>query len=126
MYGSGGVRWSDRELAAVTTSRVNGCIFCASVHARLVARLTKDAKTIQRLLDDGIGTPLDARERAVVDYAVQVTRDPAGLGAADLAPLRQAGLSDLEILDATHAAAMFAWANRLMQTLGQSVPPTAA
>ena len=48
------------------------------------------------------------------------------MGAADLAPLRRAGLSDLEILDVTHATAMFAWANRLMQTLGESVPPAAA
>ncbi|MGH2557481.1 MAG: peroxidase-related enzyme [Thermomicrobiales bacterium] len=126
MYGSSGVRRSDRELAAVATSRVNGCIYCASVHARLFAQLTKDAETIQRLLNDGVDAPLDERERAVVDFAVKVARDPAGLGAADLAPLRQAGLSDLEILDVTHAAAMFAWANRLMQTLGQSVPPAPA
>jgi alkylhydroperoxidase family enzyme len=34
-------------------------------------------------------------------------------------PLREIGLSDLEILDLTHAIAMFAWANRLMQPLGE-------
>jgi alkylhydroperoxidase family enzyme len=32
-------------------------------------------------------------------------------------------LSDLEILDLTHAVAMFAWANRLMQTLGAPAEP---
>jgi uncharacterized peroxidase-related enzyme len=66
---------------------------------------------------------LDERGRAVVDFAVKVTRDPAALTAADLAPLRRAGLTDAEILDVIHAAGMFAWANRLMQTLGQGVPP---
>ena len=33
--------------------------------------------------------------------------------------LRVAGLSDLEIVDLTLSAAIFCWANRLMETLGQ-------
>ena len=40
-----------------------------------------------------------------------------------VAAQRAAGLDALEILDATHAIAMFAWANRLMQTLGEPVYP---
>ena len=55
----------------------------------------------------------------------KLTRDPAGMTAEDLAPLRQAGFSDLEILDVTYAA-MFAWANRLMQTLGEGEPSAPA
>ena len=119
MYGHGGSRRSDRELSAVATSRVNGCPYCASVHARLYAQLTKDTPTIQRLLDEGVETELVERERAIVDYAVKLTRDPNGMTAADLAPLRAVDLTDLEILDITHATAMFAWANRLLQTLGE-------
>ena len=42
------------------------------------------------------------------------------LPAADLQPLRDLGFSDLEILDITNGAAIFAWANRLLQTLGES------
>ena len=62
----------------------------------------------------------------MVDYAVKLTNDPARMTATDLAPLRAAGLSDMEILDVTHATAIFAWANRLMQTLGEGVPPADA
>jgi uncharacterized peroxidase-related enzyme len=50
---------------------------------------------------------------------VKLTRAPQSLGPADLAPLRQVGLTDGEILDLTHVVAMFAWANRLLQTLGE-------
>lgn len=121
MYGPGGARRSDRELASVAASLVNGCVYCTSVHARRYAQLTKDTETPQRLLDHGVDAPLAARDRAVVDFAVKLTRDPARMTAADLAPLRDAGLSDAEILDVTHATAMFAWANRLMQTLGEGV-----
>jgi uncharacterized peroxidase-related enzyme len=126
MYGPGGVRRSDRELASAAASIVNGCVYCTSVHARRYAQLTRETEVIQRLLDEGVGTELGERERAIVDYAVKLTRDPAGMTGADLAPLRRVGLSDGEILDVTHATAMFAWANRLMQTLGEGAPPTGA
>jgi uncharacterized peroxidase-related enzyme len=123
MYGPGGVRRSDRELASVAASLVNGCVYCTSVHARRYAQMSKEEAAIQRLLDEGVGAAVGERERAVIDYAVKLTDDPAGMTATDLAPLRRLGLSDREILDITHAAAMFAWANRLMQTLGEGIPP---
>lgn len=126
MYGPGGVRRADRELAAAAGSIYNGCVYCTSVHARRYAQLTKETEMTQRLLDEGTNTALPERERAIVDYAVKLTRDPAGMTVADLAPLRALGLSDAEILDLTQATAMFAWANRLMQTLGEGVRPEGA
>jgi uncharacterized peroxidase-related enzyme len=126
MHGEGGSPRSDRELAAVATSRVNGCVFCAAVHAKAYNQQTGDTDQIQRMLDEGVDTPLRDRERAIVDIAVRLTVDPAGFGANDLQPLRDLGLSDLEILDITNGAAIFAWANRLLQTLGESKIPEAA
>ncbi len=123
MYGPRGLPRAERELATVAVSRINGCAYCASVHARRFAELTKQPEVMQRLLDEGVDTALDARRRAIVDFSAQLTRAPQRMTATDLAPLRQAGLSDLEILDLVHAAAMFAWANRLMQTLGEPVRP---
>jgi uncharacterized peroxidase-related enzyme len=121
MYSQGGLRRPERELASVAVSRINGCVFCASVHGRLHAQLTKSPATMERIFAEGVETALDERDRAIVDYAVRLTRAPHDLGAADLAPLRQAGLSDLELLDLTHVVAMFAWANRLLETLGEVV-----
>ena len=127
MYGPRGLPRADRELAAVAVSRVNGCVYCASVHVQRYIQLTKRPDVMQRLLDEGVETELPPRERAIVDFAVKLTRTPAALANADLAPLRQVGLNDQEILDLTHVVAMFAWANRLMQTLGEPVPlPTQA
>ena len=126
MYSQDGATRADRELAAVATSRANGCVHCASVHARLYAQLTKDEATIQRILDEGIDTPLGQRERAIVDYAAKLSLDPAGTSAQDLVPLRQAGFSDLAILDLTHVIGMFNWANQLFLTLGEVEPETVA
>lgn len=124
MRSPGGAPNSDRELAAVAVSRVNGCIYCASVHARLYAQYAKNTPAIQRILDEGVGAPMDTpREQAIVDFAVRLTNDAAGVSSFDLEPMRQAGMSDLEIYDVAQAAAMFAWANRLMQTLGEPAYP---
>ena len=126
MKGEGGSDKSDRELAAVATSRVNGCVYCAAVHASAYNQMTGDTDQMQRILDDGVVTPLRERERAIVDVSVKLTEDPAGFTAADLQPLRDLGFSDLEILDVTNGAAIFAWANRLLQTLGESKQPAPA
>jgi uncharacterized peroxidase-related enzyme len=113
-----------RELAATTTSRVNGCVYCAAVHARMFANYAKNRPLAQRFLDEGVRAELPAAERAVVDAAAKLTTDPEGFAAADLEPLRAQGFDDLAILDALNYAAFFANANRLMLSLGETVPPT--
>jgi len=123
MAGRGGAERAHRELAAVATSRINGCVYCASVHARAHANFTKDATLVDHLLNEGIDAEQPAVERAIIDYSAKLTRDPAGMTAADLQPLRDAGLTDAQILDINNAAAVFAWANRLMQTIGETAPP---
>jgi uncharacterized peroxidase-related enzyme len=123
MFGPRGLPRAERELGVVAASRINGCAYCASVHAKRFVDLTKEPEIIRRIQADGVEAKLDPRRRALVDYAAKLTRDPAAIGGADLAPLRAQGLSDLEILDLTHAVAMFAWANRLMQSLGEPTAP---
>ncbi len=122
-YTHGGLPRPERELSAAVTSRVNGCIFCASVHSRSAAQLSKRTEDVQRLLDEGIGAELDPRWRAVTDLAAALTVTPPAATQAHLATLRGLGLDDLEILDALQAAAFFAWANRLMLTLGEPLRP---
>ncbi len=115
-----------RELGATTASRINGCVFCASVHARMYANAAKKRDLARHLLDEGLDADLPETERAVVDLAAKVTTDPESLSAEDLAPLRQLGFDDLGILDVINYAAFFANANRLMLTLGEPRPQRAS
>src|SRR6266702_7861813 len=57
--GQGGAPRADRELAAAATSRLNGCIYCASVHARLAAQLSKRSEDIDRMLRVGVAEGTD-------------------------------------------------------------------
>jgi alkylhydroperoxidase domain protein len=124
MRSTGGASNAERELAATAASRVNGCVYCASVHAQRYVQYAKKPEMMQRLLDDGVRAPIeDPREQAIVNFAVRLTEDPAGINASNIQPLRDAGLTELEIYDIAQSAAMFAWANRLMQTLGEGVFP---
>lgn len=123
MFGPKGLPRAERELGAVAASRVNGCAYCASVHAKRFTELTKTPDVMARIQADGAEATLAPRLKAILDYSAKLTRDPASVGPADAVTLRAQGLSDLEILDLTHAVAMFAWANRLMQTLGEATTP---
>ena len=123
VYATGDGRQSGyRELAATTASRINGCVFCASVHARHVAKYLDDRPLARRFLEDGLDADLPPVERAVVDVCAKLTRDPESLSAVDLQPLRELGFSNIEILDILNYAAFFANANRLMLTLGEPAP----
>ncbi len=123
MYAPGGLSRAERELASAAVSRVNGCVYCASVHAQRFEQLTKRNDVIVQLFTEPQGAGTNARERAVVQLAIDLTRAPARFGAPQLQAARAAGLTPLELLDLVHATAIFAWANRLMLNLGEPVFP---
>jgi uncharacterized peroxidase-related enzyme len=123
MYAEGGLPRPERELATAVVSMVNGCVFCCSVHAKRFVELSGDEAAMQRILDEGWEGERDARRHAVAVFAEALTRDPAALTPAHLAPLRAAGLDELEVLDLIHSVAMFANANRLMLSLGDPLLP---
>ncbi|RQS03372.1 alkylhydroperoxidase [Burkholderia sp. Bp9002] len=121
MYGPGGLPRAERELASTAVSRVNGCVYCASVHAQRFAQLAKRTDAIEQVFDDPATAGTTAREQAIVRYAIALTDTPDAVDERDIAALEAAGLTHEEILDLSHAIAIFAWANRLMLTLGEPV-----
>ncbi|QRY35225.1 MULTISPECIES: CMD domain-containing protein [unclassified Variovorax] len=123
MYAPGGLSRAERELASAVVSRINGCVYCASVHAQRFEQLAKRNDVIAQVFTDPQGAGTTPRERAIVNLSIELTRSPAGFGAQQLRAVRAAGLTDLEILDTIHAVAIFAWANRLMLNLGEPVFP---
>jgi alkylhydroperoxidase domain protein len=120
---AGGLPRAERELAAAAASRFNGCIYCASVHARFAATYSKRDAEVQRLLDEGVGAPLDERWAAIVAAAVALSSTPILFGREHVERLRAAGLDDAAITDVIQAASFFNWANRLMLSLGEPAVP---
>ena len=121
-----GLPRAERELAAAATSRFNGCIYCASVHARHAATYSKREADVERLLGDGVTADLGERWNAIVAASVALTATPITFGPEHVDRLRRSGLDDLAISDVIHAAAFFNWANRLMLSLGEPAAPAEA
>jgi len=114
-----GLPRAERELAAAATSRYNGCIYCASVHARFATVHSKRRDDVQRLLDEGVSADLGERWNAIVRASVALTSTPIAFDRQHVDELRRVGLDDADIVDVINSAAFFNWANRLMLSLGE-------
>ncbi len=122
MHDRSPVSRAEREMVGVAVSRANGCAYCLEHHAAGLARLLPgDREHAAAELMNGSVESLTPRERAMVAYAEKLTREPASMTRADVDALRDAGLTDREVLDVCQAAAYFAYANRIVLGLGASL-----
>ncbi|WP_319518289.1 peroxidase-related enzyme [uncultured Martelella sp.] len=121
MYADGGLPRPDRELGALAASLVNGCRYCANVHARQHIRLTGSSATIAALWTQERDR-LSPRDAAIVDFAEALTATPPKADRNHIERLKAEGVDTFEIIDLIHAIAIFGWANRLMHPLGHSDP----
>lgn len=121
--GKGLPRW-EREFAATAVSKVNGCIYCASVHARKAIQYAKERfDDVHQLLNTPAGEVLahnfDERLLKMTALVVSLTATPTQANRSQIDDLRALGLSELELLDLIQSTAFFSWANRLMLSLGE-------
>jgi len=90
-------------------------------HATGLVRLTKKPQLARALIDDYTQAEITARQRAMLDYAVKLTKTPGAVRESDLAALRAQQLSDRDILDINQVTAYFAYVNRVADGLGVRV-----
>lgn len=67
--------------------------------------------------------PLAPADRAMLDFAVKLTRDPHAMARADVEALRAHGLADRAIHDVVQVAAYFNYINRVANGLGIDPEP---
>ena len=119
----GGLDRAAREIAASAASRLNGCVYCASVHTARATAESGRGEVVQRLLDEGVEADMGEVWSAVTAAAVALTRTPSAFGPEHVRDLYAAGLDDVAVVDAVNGAAFFNWANRLMLSLGEPTVP---
>ncbi len=78
---------------------------------------------METLARDPDHASLEPRQRAMVDWALKLTRNPGGMRREDLTPLREAGLDDRAILDLAMIVAYYGYVNRLASGLGVDLEP---
>ncbi|AGF73253.1 alkylhydroperoxidase domain protein [Corynebacterium halotolerans] len=120
----GGLGRAGRELVALLTSRLNGCVYCAAVHAERTVEEGGDAAVVDKLLDDGLDIDLGSdRWNVLRDASRTLAFTPMEYNAGCVGKLRAVGLDDAALLDHLYAVSFVNWANRLMLSLGEPEVP---
>ena len=73
---------------------------------------------VDQLKKDYRDAELSPRERTILDFAVEVTHEPNDVTPERMGALREAGLSDEDILNAVHVVGFFSYYNRMVDALG--------
>ncbi len=113
------------ETLGVWVSSLNQCDYCVEHHFSGLRRLLKDDRKAQgireaieaRTIDLA---PLDEQQKVAMEYARQLTENPAGMQEGIVSRLRSAGYCDGEILEINQVSAYFSYANRTVLGLGCS------
>ena len=84
--------------------------------------MTLDEALVEAIRRDYKSAPLDERDRAMLDFVVDLTRDATRITRAHHDRLRAAGFDDRGILQITLIAAWFNYINRVADGLGVGRP----
>jgi uncharacterized peroxidase-related enzyme len=80
--------------------------------------VTLDEALVEAIRKDYRTAPIDDRDRVMLDYVVQLTRDATEVTPEHHARLRAAGFDDRGILQITLIASWFNYINRVADALG--------
>lgn len=117
MLGESGLSKLEREMIAVVVSSVNHCYYCLVAHGAAVRQLSGDPAFGEMMVMNFRAAELSDRQRAMLEFAVKLTEQPAKIVAADRAALQQVGFSDRDIWDIASTAAFFNMSNRLASAI---------
>jgi uncharacterized peroxidase-related enzyme len=113
-----GLSRAEREMVVVATSGANRCLYCVVAHGAILRVRAKNPRLADQLAVDHRKAEIDARQRAMLDFALKVTLRSAEIEESDLTHLHAHGFDDEAIWDIGAIAAFFALSNRLAGLAG--------
>lgn len=123
MLADSGLSKLEREMIAVVVSSINRCWYCQVAHGAAVRQLSGDPALGEAMVMNYRVAPLDARQRAMLDFAAKVTTASATIEEADRTALRDVGFSERDIWDIANVAAFFNMTNRVASATGMQPNP---
>jgi uncharacterized peroxidase-related enzyme len=118
MLGESGLTKLEREMIAVVVSSINRCWYCQVAHGAAVRELSGNPALGEAMVMNYRAAPLDARTRAMLDFAALVTESSAKVLDADRDALRGHGFSDRDIFDIAAVVGFFSMSNRVASAIG--------
>lgn len=118
MIDPGPLTREEREMVAVIVSAANRSAYGAIHHSEALETVGKDPDALYKLMKEFSTKHESAREKALLAYAAKLTLAPKDVTQDDIKDLRDAGLTDAEILRANLIASYFNFSNRVALGLG--------
>jgi len=119
MFGKSPLKRYQREMMAVGVSINNGCKYCTKHHAEALSFFWKDEGKLSAFVDDYNSIDLDEKDLLLCGFAQRLTVNPDKVEKENhIDPLKQKGINDREILDATLVVSYFNFVNRIVMGLG--------
>lgn len=107
-----------RELIAAYTSWTNECEFCWRSHAAVAAELLGSEDLVHAVLRDLESSPLPENEKALLRFAVRITKHLPEMGESDIKKLHALGWTDEAIYFTILVVSLFNFYNRWVTTSG--------
>jgi uncharacterized peroxidase-related enzyme len=109
----GGLTKAEREMIVVATSGANECQYCVVAHGAILRIRAKDPHVADQVAVNYRKADITVRQKAMLDFAMKVSREAQRIGDEDFAAMRAHGFSDEDIWDVGAIASFFALSNRM-------------
>lgn len=114
LWQAGELTMDEIQHVGIAVSKANGCPYCTAAFCTILTHgLGSAEEGVKNFLVNGPAELSDGRLRAIVEFALKVNADPAGISDADILLLRKAGLTDKGLVQLCHLVSDFASYNRL-------------
>ena len=113
MLSDSGLSKLEREMIAVVVSSINKCFYCLTAHGAAVRQLSENPILGEQLAMNYRSATLNARQKAMLDFAALMTESSQDIEELDRDALRTVGFSDRDIWDIASVAAFFNMTNRV-------------
>ncbi len=118
IYRSGVLSPALKEEILLVVSAANLNSYCIIAHLRLLVQLGVERSLGRKLTEDLESAPVPEKDKAVLRFAVELTRRPSEVRREDIEELRRKGWNEAEILEICFAASHANYFNRLATSLG--------
>ncbi len=112
-----GLTKAEKEMVVVATSNDNGCQYCVVAHGAILRIRAKNPLIADQVAVNYRKADLEPCQKAMLDFAMKVSKDSRAIGDADFAALHGHGFDDEDIWDIAGIAAFFGLSNRMANFL---------
>jgi uncharacterized peroxidase-related enzyme len=109
----GNITKAEREMIVVATSNANQCQYCVVAHGAILRIRAKDPRIADQVAINYRKADITPRQKAMLDFAMQVSTRSYEVGDDDIERLKAHGFSEDDIWDISAIAAFFGMSNRL-------------